>query len=78
MIRQLEVNHKCNVRVMGDSCVIMGSPENVASAKRAIEKLIAPILDEERIQNEADRMAESQSASAWTATSHETNDADGW
>lgn len=78
MIRQLEVNHKCNVRVMGDSCVIMGSPENVASAKRAIEKLIAPILDEERIQNEADRMAEGQSASAWTATSHETNDADGW
>lgn len=78
-IRELETTFKVKMVVNGDSgiCRIAGKKENVAKAKAEIEKIIAPLLEEKRINAEAERMTqESSTDNPWAGPF--TNDADGW
>eukprot|EP00980_Cylindrotheca_fusiformis_P011730 scaffold2784_cov109-Cylindrotheca_fusiformis.AAC.9 len=81
-IKQLEKDHNVKVRISGSSCIVVGKPDAVNRCKAALDKTFEPFLEEERIQQEADRLASEQEtaspgASAWNASIHE-DAADGW
>jgi len=81
-IRELETTHNVKLVVQGDSglCRIVGKPEKVKKAKEEIEGIVAPLVEEKRIAEEAQRMTMEAAAGdggAWGATAAD-NEADGW
>jgi rRNA processing protein Krr1/Pno1 len=81
-IKQLETNHQVKVRVGAQTCTIIGKPAAVALCKAELGQTIEPFIEEERIDQEAERLASEQEdasavAGAWNASIHD-DDADGW
>lgn len=80
-IKLLEKTHSVKVRLSGQSCVLIGKPPAVARCKTEVSETIQPFIEEERIQQEAERLAAEQEASAgggpWSAGLQDDL-ADGW
>jgi rRNA processing protein Krr1/Pno1 len=81
-IKQLETNHQVKVRVSVQTCILIGKPAAVALCKTELGQTIEPFIEEERIDQEAERLASEQEAAsavagAWNASIHD-DAADGW
>eukprot|EP00956_Cyclotella_meneghiniana_P004527 scaffold5580_cov61-Cyclotella_meneghiniana.AAC.7 len=77
-VTEMEKRHgvKINVRSDDQSARVVGKPDKVAAASKAILAIAKPILDAEKAQKEADQ-AIATGDSAWQVE-QEDDDADGW
>jgi len=80
-IKQLEKTHSVKVRISNQTCLMIGTAQAVARCKAEVNETIQPFLEEERIAQEAERLAVEQEATAgggpWSA-SLQDDIADGW
>jgi len=79
-VAALEKEHgvKINVRSELQKARVVGAPDKVAAAAKAITAIAKPILDAESAQKKADEAVES-GESAWQVEAEaDTDDADGW
>ena len=81
-IRELESTHNVKLVVQGDSGLyrIVGKTERIKKAKEEIEGIVAPLVGENRIAEEAQRMTMEAAAGdggTWDATAADDK-ADGW
>lgn len=78
-IRELEATHSVKLALSSDSgvCRVTGKKSNVEAAKVAIEAIVQPLIEEQKLREEADRLAQEQGGdNQWSANA--VDDADGW